>query len=430
LDNYSGVLYHSLSEMNFNVSKRQKKFLKIIDNTSKSIREHEEQCYLDERANDRLVPVFKKIGMLGCPISTKYGGLGYDVLTYCLALERIGEEGNSIRTFLSAHTSIGQLILQGWADEAQKRKYLPPTTKGQSIMAFALTEPNAGSDPSSMEMVFEEKNYHYVLNGKKHWVGNGTFASLLTTYAKERNSKDGHGDGKISAFIVDRDCPGITRREIKNKLGLLTVTNAELIFDNCIIPKGNLLGVKGQGLSVAYSALIDGRLSVAAGAIGVIKDCLNESISYSKNRVQHGAALGKKQLIQQHIAQMLVSLETSRWLVYRAAVARQLLHDYVEKYKKETMDWQAKLNKSNKKYTQIRNEADRISAISKFYVSNASFDAANRSVQIFGSAAYTKRSRVARHFLDSRATMIYEGANEVLTLKIGSQILGEDYRAY
>lgn len=145
--------------------------------------------------------------------------------------------------------------------------------------------------------------------------------------------------------------------------------------------------MKGQGLGIAYSALIDGRLSVAAGAIGVIKDCLNESISYSKNRIQHGAALGKKQLIQQHIAKMAVSLESSRWLVYRAAVARQLLHNYVEEFKTENIDWQRKLNKSNKKYTVIRNEADRISAISKFYVSNSAFDAVNSSIQIFGSSA-------------------------------------------
>lgn len=422
--------YHDLSEMNFNISKRQKNFLSKVDNASKLLREYEEECYLKERINDRVVPVFKNIGMLGCPISTIYGGLGYDFLTYCLALERIGEEGSSVRTFLSAHISIGQLVLQGWANGAQKKEYLPHTTRGKSIMAFALTEPNAGSDPSSMEMVFEEKSDHYVLNGRKHWVGNGTIADLLTTYAKERNSKDGRGNGRISSFIVDKDCQGIRRKEIKNKMGLLTVKNAELLFRNCIIPKKNLLGLKGQGLSIAYSALIDGRLSVAAGAIGVIKDCLAESIRYSKIRTQHGGLLGKKQLIQNHLAKMVVSLESSKWLVYRAAITRQHLHDYVENFKKDNMDWQLKLNKSDKKYIRLRNQADRISTISKFYASNCALDAANRSVQIFGSAGYTKKSRVARHFLDSRAITIYEGANEVLALKIGSQSLGNDFKAY
>jgi len=424
------MYYNDLSEMSFSISRSQENFLALVDKACGSIRKNEEECYLEEQINNRIVPAFKKIGMLGCPISTKYGGLGYDVLTYCLALERIGEEGNSVRTFLSAHTSIGQLVLQGWANEAQEKEYLPSTTSGQSLMAFALTEPNAGSDPTSMEMVFEEKNDHYVLNGRKHWVGNGTFADVFTTYAKEKNSKDGRGNGKISAFIVDKNCRGLRRNEIKNKIGLLSVKNAELFFDNCVIPKKNLLGMRGRGLSIAYTALIDGRLSVAAGAISVIRDCLTESINYSKNRTQHGAVLGKKQLIQQHIAKMAVSLESSRWLVYRAAVARQLLHDYVERFKMENNDWPSKLNKSNKKYSQIRNAADKISAISKFHASNCAFDAANSSVQIFGSSGYTKKSRVARHFLDSRAIVIYEGANEVLTLKIGSQILGQDYRAY
>jgi alkylation response protein AidB-like acyl-CoA dehydrogenase len=422
--------YYDLSEMNFNISRKQKNFLSKVDSISKLLRRYEEECYLNERFNDRIVPAFKNIGMLGCPISTEYGGLGYDFLTYCLALERIGEEGSSIRTFLSAHTSIGQLVLQAWANGEQKREYLPRTTRGDSIMAFALTEPNAGSDPSSMEMVFEEKNDHYVINGRKHWVGNGTFADLFTTYAKEQNSKDGRGDGRISAFIVDRDCHGIRRKEIKNKMGLLTVKNAEILFRNCVIPKKNLLGLKGQGLSIAYTALIDGRLSVAAGSLGIIKDCLTESILYSQYRTQHGDLLGKKQLIQDHIARMVVSLESSRWLVYRAAITRQHLQDYVERFKEDNTEWQLKLNKSNEKYTQLRNDADRISAISKLYASNCAFDAANRSVQIFGSAGYTKKSRVARHFLDCRATMIYEGANEVLTLKIGSQSLGKNFRAY
>jgi alkylation response protein AidB-like acyl-CoA dehydrogenase len=213
-------------------------------------------------------------------------------------------------------------------------------------------------------------------------------------------------------------------------MGLLTVKNAEILFKNCIVPKKNLLGLKGQGLSIAYSALIDGRLSVAAGAIGVIKDCLEESIRYSKHRTQHGDLLGKKQLIQDHLARMVVGLESSKWLVYRAAATRQHLQDYVETFKIDNTDWQSKLNISNDKYIRLRDEADRISAISKFYASNCAFDAANRSVQIFGSAGYTKKSRVARHFLDSRAIMIYEGANEVLALKIGSQRLGKNFKAY
>ena len=252
--------YSDISEMNFEVSKRQQEFLGRVDAACKEIRPYEDEAYLAERLNDRIVPVFGKIGMTGCPISRKYGGLGLDMLTYALAIERIGQEGSSLRTFFSAHTSIGQLVLQGWGNEEQKREYLPDTATGKKAMAFALTEPAAGSDPAAMTTTFEETPKGFVLKGKKHWIGNGTFAGVMTTYAKDPST------GRVSAFIIDGDAEGLRTEEMKNKMGLLTVKNAEVYFDRCIVPKKNLLGKKGEGLSVAYSALIDGRLSVAAGA--------------------------------------------------------------------------------------------------------------------------------------------------------------------
>ena len=296
-------------------------------------------------------------------------------------------------------------------------------------MAFALTEPAAGSDPSSIITRYEDKGDHYVLKGKKHWIGNGTFANIITVYAREYGSS-GSNNGRISAFIVNGDTRGIRTKELRQKIGLLTVKNAEIYFDNCIVPKKNLLGQEGQGLNIAYSALIDGRLSVAAGGVGVMMDCIEECVNYSKKRKQHGSVLAKKQLIQEHIAKIAVNIESSRWLVYYAAHARQRLHDYVEKLKQEDCQWLSRLDRYNNEYSILRNEADRIAAIAKFHISNSAFDSANRAVQIFGSVAYRKTNRVARHFLDSRATMIYEGANEVLELKMASQILGDDYRAY
>jgi len=416
--------YSNLSQMNFEKSKEQCDFISKVDNVCQKVREPEEKAYLKEEFNDRLIPEFSKIGMLGCPISSKYRGLGYDILTYLLALERIGEEGSSIRTFFSAHTSIGQMVLQSWANEEQKKKFLPQTTDGRSIMGFALTEPDAGSDPSSIVSYYEEGSDHYTLVGKKHWIGNGTIANYITTYARDKIT------GKISAFIVDMHYPGIRSLEMKNKIGLLTVKNAEIYFDRCEIPKENLLALPGQGLNVAYSALIDGRLSVAAGSIGVMCDCLTESITHSKSREQHGTLLGRKQLIQDHISRIGIDIESSRWLTYRAAIARQKLHEYVEGYKEENSDWLSRLDRRNDEYSRLRTQADKLAAIAKFHASNAAFDTANRSVQVFGSFAYQKNARVARHFLDSRATMIYEGANEVLKLKIAAEILGDDFKSY
>lgn len=416
--------YSNLSSMNFDTTKEQEELISKVDSVCKSIRSFEELCYIEDRLNEKLVPEFSKIGMLGCPISRKYEGLGYDILTYCKTLERIGEEGNSMRTFFSVHTSIGQMILQGWANEDQKKKYLPATTSGKSIMAFALTEPKAGSDPSSMISAYEDIGESYLLSGKKHWIGNGTIANVITTYARDKTT------GKISAFIVDMNSSGVKKKEMKNKVGLLTIKNAEIYFKDCRIPKQNLLGGIGQGLNIAYSALIDGRLSVAAGSIGVMKDCLNETLQHTKSRRQHGSLLAKKQLIQQHISRIVVGIESSRWLTYKAACARQKLHDYVEQFKLEHERWQPKLNRNNKVYSTLRNEADRLTAIAKFHATNTAFDCANRSLQVFGSFGYQKTARVAKHFLDTRATMIYEGANEVLELKIASHVLGDNFKAY
>lgn len=405
--------------MSFELSPDQREFLSKVDKACAEVRPHEEECYLAEKQNDRVIPVFSKIGMLGCPVSKKYGGLGLDMLTYALAMEKIGREGSGMRTFFSVHTSIGQLVLQGWASEEQKKEYLPATCDGKSIMSFALTEPEAGSDPASLTTSFEERSGEYILKGKKHWIGNGTIPGVMTTYAKDRST------GKVSAFIVDKAAKGVRIEEMKNKMGLFTVKNAEIYFENCAIAKKDLLGQKGKGLSVAYSALIDGRLSVAAGAIGVMEDCLAESVAYAKSRSQHGALLAKKQLIQEHIAQMVVDIATSRWLTYRTAAARQKLYDYVEQQKERN-----NLDRGNTEYSLLRREADLLASMAKFHASNRSFECASKAVQIFGSAAYRKTVRVARHFLDTRATTIYEGANEVLELKIASMILGNEYSAY
>jgi alkylation response protein AidB-like acyl-CoA dehydrogenase len=160
-----------------------------------------------------------------------------------------------------------------------------------------------------------------------------------------------------------------------------------------------------------------------------MEDCLAEAVAYAKSRRQHGGVLAKKQLIQEHIARIAIGIESSRWLTYRAAAARQRLYEYVEGLK-ENGKWLEKLGRQNREYSALRSNADRLAAIAKFHASNCSFECANRAVQVFGSAAYRKTARVARHFLDTRATMIYEGANEVLELKIAAKVLGDGYSAY
>ncbi len=307
--------------MSFEVSDEQKLLLSVVDQACRKIRPVENRCYLERRFNDQVKPVFKEAHLLGLPVSANYGdGQGADALTYSLALERVGQEGTGVRTFFSGHTSLGQLTLQKWGSEEQRARYLPKTTMGDLVMAFGLTEPTAGSDPASLKTNFEERSGHYYLNGQKAWISNGSIADLLIVFAYPKGRSE--GGGGMCAFLVEKDFEGFSAEPIKNKLGLPTSDTGLLYFENCKVPKENLLGPQGKGLSVAYTALMSGRLSVAAGSVGVAQDCLNEAVRYSKERVQHGKKIGKHQLVQREIAKISIELETARLMTYKAAILK------------------------------------------------------------------------------------------------------------
>src|SRR6266571_5167543 len=189
-----------LSKMNFDVSDEQKLVLDEVDRACRELRPLEDQAYLAGKFNDHLIPIFKKSQLLGLPISRRYGeGQGADILTYALALERIGREGTGVRTFLSGHVSLGQLTVQKWGNEDQKQRYLPPATRGEKVMCFGLTEPTAGSDPTSLRTSFEDKGTHYLLNGSKAWISNGSISDISVIFAYPKGKHDG-----MCAFIVER----------------------------------------------------------------------------------------------------------------------------------------------------------------------------------------------------------------------------------
>ncbi len=399
--------FADLSRMNFEVSEEQKLVLDEVDRACKELRPFEDQAYLEGKFNEHLVPIFRKAQLLGLPISRRYGeGQGADVLTYSLALERIGQEGTGVRTFMSGHVSLGQITIQKWGSEEQKERYLPTATRGEKVMCFGLTEPTAGSDPASLRTTYEDKGSFFLLNGSKAWISNGSIADVAVIFAYPKGKREG-----MSAFIVEKTFEGYSSQQQKHKLGMPTSDTGSIFLDNCRVPKENLLGPPGKGLGIAYSGLMSGRLSVAAGCLGVIEDCITEAVSYSRQRVQHGKEIGKHQLVQRHIGVMSTNLEAAKNLVYKAALLKQRSDE----------------EPANK---DLREHADIMIAKAKFFASNASYDAADRAVQIFGSSGYSFETRAPRHLVDTRVCRIYEGTDEILVQKIAVGLLGPDFESY
>ena len=399
--------FMNLSKMNFDVSEEQALILDQVDRVCKEIRPIEDKCYLEHRRNDQVRHLAAKAHLLGLPISRKYGdGQGADMVTYAMAIERIGREGTGVRTFFSVHIALCQQTIQAWGNEEQKERYLAPATRGDILLAFGLSEPGAGSDPASLTTSFEEVDGKFVLSGQKMWISNGSIADSVIIFAYPKGKREG-----MCAFMVDSRSPGFSAKPIEYKMGLPTADTATIYLDRVEVPKENLLGPRGRGFPVALYGLMSGRLSVAAGAVGVIRDCLDESVRYAGMRVQHGKLIGKHQLVQRHIGIMATNLEASKWLLLRTAFLKQKHHE-------------------NPEDRPLRDLVDLECARVKYYAANASFDAANRAVQIFGANGYSLENRPARHLQDSRVTMIYEGANEILEQKISLGSLGKGFEAY
>lgn len=372
----------------------------------RAIRPVEEQCYLERRANDQVVERAREYGMLGLPIPEEYGGRGLDAVTYAQVLARIGREGNAVRTFFSGHTSIGQVPILASGTAEQKRRFLPPSTRGETVLAFALTEPEAGSNPRELKATYRRHGDSFVLNGEKYLISNGGIADLIVTFAYPEDRS-----GRISAFLVDTHSPGFTREELAPKMGMPTVTTAQFRMTHCPVPADQMLGAEGDGLRIAFATLISGRLSVAAGCLGVIEDCLLESVAYARQRHQHGKPIARHQLVQEHIAAIELDRVTTEAIVLRAAEAKQA----------------SDLAPGD---PSLRSQADLLVAEAKLHASHAAWDAADRAVQILGGRGFLEQFRAARHLQDVRVCRLYEGTDEILRLKVAASVLGKAYEAY
>ncbi len=382
------------------------KLLQRVDAASAELVNSEYESYLERKFNDKAIPLLSRYKVMGIPIDRRYGGDGANSLVHCLAMQRFGQVGMGIVTLVDVHQFLGSLTLQQWGTEEQKQRILPEAAEGKSVLAYALTEPEAGSDPSSMASSFETNDDAYILNGSKYLISNGSIAKYVVVFARSKI------DGAISAFIVDSKTSGFeVAMRLSEKLGLFTSDTALLEFHEMAIPKDALLGKLGKGLSVAYSALLNGRIGIASGCIGVMEDCLNSCVERAKYRMQHGKEIGKHQLIQKHLAHIATDLESARWPVYLAAIM------------KDELD-------ADLKNAELLRSVDRQSATAKLIASRNAYDAADRAVQIFGGFGYSILSPVGKHLVDTRVARIYEGTDEIMELKVASSILGKEFEAY
>src|SRR5438105_4611019 len=259
-----------------------KQLLADVEAFCQEIRPIEELSYVEHRFNDQVIPLGRKYNLLGMPVPETYGGRGADTVTYARALARIGSEGTGVRTFFSGHTSIGEYPILTWGNEEQKRRYLPAACKGEKVLAFGLTEPEAGSNPLEMQSTYERQGDHFVLNGEKYLISNAGIADAIVTFAYPKNAKG--KDRRVSAFVLDMKSEGVEVESFapEAKMGMPTSNTGMFSMKNVWVPTANLLGEEGNGFRIAMGSLVSGRISVASGSLGVIEDCLTEAVEYAK----------------------------------------------------------------------------------------------------------------------------------------------------
>ena len=341
-----------------------------------------------ERFPEETVAAMAEMGLLGIPFPEEYGCAGMDNLSYAQCVEELSKVCASTGVIVSAHTSLGSTPIYLFGTEEQKKKYLVPLASGQKLGAFGLTEPGAGTDASGQKTTAVLEGDHYVLNGSKVFITNAGPADIYIVMAMTDKTKGNHG---ISAFIVEKGFPGFSIGKHEEKMGIRASSTCELIFENCIVPKENLLGEEGKGFKIAMMTLDGGRIGIAAQALGIAQGAIDVTKEYVKTRVQFGKPLSSFQNTQFEMAEMQAMVDASRLLVYRAACAK----DNHEPY-------------------------SHLAAMAKLVASETASDVTRRCVQLFGGYGYTRDYPVERMMRDAKITEIYEGTSEVQKMVISS----------
>ena len=381
--------------MDFELSEEQKM---VIDGARKFAEKElapvVEELDAKQETNLAALTTLGELGYLGMTVPEEYGGTGIGAVAYAGAMIELSKVDAGTAVGVSVQNSLVNDAILMFGSEEQKRKFLPKLTSGEWLGCFSLTEAGAGSDPGALRAVAVRDGQEYVLNGTKNFTTNGGFADVIIAFFTTDREKGAKG---ISAFLIPKEAPGFAVGKHENKLGIRTSNTTEMIFTDCRIPAGNLLGQENRGLSIALGTLDCGRIGIAAQAVGIAEAALQESVRYAKQRVQFGKPLAEFESLQFMMADMAVDVEVAKTMLYRAA-------------------WMK--DSGAKRFTKE-------SAIAKLFASEMAHRVCHKALQIHGGYGFMKDYKVERLYRDQRITEIYEGTSEIQRLVIARSLLSE-----
>ncbi|RMG82726.1 MAG: butyryl-CoA dehydrogenase, partial [Chloroflexi bacterium] len=381
--------------MDFSLNEEQREAQKMVrDFVQKEVMPDIGEWDRKQEMNPAILPRMGELGILGICIPVRYGGQGFDYITLGLVCEELERGDTTLRVVMSVHMGLNSLALLQWGTEDQKQRFLTPQARGEKYAAFCLTEPNAGSDAAALQTTARKVGNKYILNGEKMWISLASKAHHFLVVARTDPNAPKPSAG-LTAFIVTSDMPGVTTGDIHGKLGVRAGSTGWVKMENVEVPEENRLGEEGEGFKIAMSCLDNGRYTVAAGATGLIRACLEESVNYALERETFGKPIAHHQLVKQKIAWMRQWYDTSWLLVMRAG-------------------WM--------KNQGIRNTRE--TSLAKWYATDHSVKAALEAVQVFGAYGYSDEYPVERYLRNSKGAVIYEGTSEIHTLMQADYALG------
>lgn len=378
--------------MDLQFTEEQEMMRKMVrDFAQKEVAKDVERMEEEDRHPKELIQKMGELGLMGIPIPEEYGGSGMDFTSYTIAIHELSKVSAAVGVILSVHTSVGTNPILYFGSEEQKKKYLPKLASGEYLGAFALTESSAGSDAGSLKTRAKKDGDHYILSGSKVFITNGGVADTYITFAR---TSDERGSKGVSAFILEKDTPGLVIGKTEKKMGLHGTKTVELIFDQCVVSKEQLLGNEGEGFKIAMANLNFGRIGIAAQALGIGEAALEHAVTYAKEREQFGKSIAHNQGISFKLADMATDTEASKLLVYQAAAM-----------------------------VQAGTPCNKQASMAKLYASKTARKNAIEAVQVHGGYGYTEDYPVERLFRDAKITEIYEGTSEIQHIVIAKNLL-------